>query len=263
VLRILAWSLKIQTLLIWYTDVLVIATIAGFGRFMTVFFIASNKIGPMVFVILRLFKDVVRWFFIFLLFVVSFQAGIFAFTRQAGQSGWHLFPNGSMGAGLTAIIGDLGSNTMDWMVETRVGVILVIVYSFVTQVLLVALLIAMMGNSYNNVKKNSDQEWKFHRYSMIKAYKSTSEVPPPLNIIQLIFKLRCRSDDSDDTELDILVDLTRTEKFLRQATQRVIAFEEEKAKTSSDSIHEKFQKMDAKFEEQKKLLQAILESQKS
>jgi len=81
VLRILAWSLKRQSLLIWYTDVLVIASIICFIRFMNVFAV-SNHIGPLFYVIIRLFKDVGQWLFVFLLFMISFQAGIFAFTRQ-------------------------------------------------------------------------------------------------------------------------------------------------------------------------------------
>jgi len=139
--------------------------------------------GPLFFVIIRLFRDVWQWLFIFLLFSLSFQAGIFALTRQAGEAAWTAYPAGSMGAGFTAILGDLGDETMAWMTKTRVGVILVLAYSLITQVMLVNLLIAMMGDTYSSVKENSDKEWKFYRYSLVIDYVSSSPYPPPFNIL--------------------------------------------------------------------------------
>jgi hypothetical protein len=124
-----------------------------------------------------------QWLFIFLLFALSFQAGIFAFTRQSGNAAWVFFPAGSMGSGFTAILGDLGAHTMEWMEETSIGVAVVLVYSLITQVMLVNLLIAMMGDTYSAVKENSDKEWKFYRYSLVIDYITSSPYPPPFNLL--------------------------------------------------------------------------------
>jgi len=182
ILRVLAWELENHDLLTAYTDVLVIATICCYLRLMNVFAF-SKSLGPLFFVIIRLFNDVMQWLFIFLLFMLSFQAGIFAFTRQAGEPGWLVYPSGSMGAGFTAILGDIGDNTMEWMTTTRFGVIVILVYSLITQVMLVNLLIAMMGDTYSAVKENSDKEWKFYRYSLVIDYITSSAYPPPFNLI--------------------------------------------------------------------------------
>jgi len=183
ILRMLALEFQRSGLQTAYTDVLVIATIACFLRVMNVFAF-SKSLGPLFFVIIRLFNDVWQWLFIFLLFMISFQAGIFAFTRQAGDGNpWEVYPNGTMGSAFTAILGDLGDNTMNLMVQTRLGVIVILIYSLITQVMLVNLLIAMMGDTYSNVKENSDKEWKFYRYSLVIDYITSSAYPPPFNLV--------------------------------------------------------------------------------
>lgn len=163
-----------------FTDALIIATIACFVRVLNVFAFFKT-LGSLFFVITRLFTDVWRWFFIFGLFMFSFQAGIFALTTQAGKSGWELFPTGSMGVGFTAILGEMG-NSMEWVTGTF-GVVLLLAYSLITQVMLVNLLIAMMGDTYTKVEENSDKEWKFYRYCLIVDYSTHSPCPPPLNLL--------------------------------------------------------------------------------
>jgi len=155
---------------------------------------------------------------------------------QAGQSGWKFFPNGSMGVGITAIFGDLGYNTMDWMTESRFGVPVIIVYSFVTQVMLVNLLIAMMGNTYDKVKQNSDQEWKFNRYRLIQDYHSGSDFPPPLNLFYLLYSLRWVCSPKDSNIHLISRNQTEIYEFLEQATKKVVEQDKGKIKMELPAI---------------------------
>eukprot|EP00026_Physarum_polycephalum_P010335 Phypoly_transcript_10495.p1 GENE.Phypoly_transcript_10495~~Phypoly_transcript_10495.p1 ORF type:complete len:238 (-),score=45.46 Phypoly_transcript_10495:26-739(-) len=69
------------------------------------------------------------------------------------------------------------------MQETYIGVGLLIVYSIISQIMLVNLLIAMMGDTYSSVKANADKEWKFYRYGLISEFSSNSSYPPPFNLI--------------------------------------------------------------------------------
>jgi len=57
------------------------------------------------------------------------------------------------------------------------------IYALIAQIMLVNLLIAMMGDSYSNVKENSGKEWKFSRYSLVSEFSNTSFDPPPFNLI--------------------------------------------------------------------------------
>jgi len=53
---------------------------------------------------------------------------------------------------------------------------------------LVNLLIAMMGDTFDSVKENSDKEWRFSRYNLITEYTSASFHPPPFNLVVLPIK---------------------------------------------------------------------------
>jgi hypothetical protein len=182
VLRMLAWTYREEGYVFAYTDVLIVANIMCYIRLMNVFAV-SKSLGPLFFVIIRLFNDVLQWSFIFMVFLISFQIGIFALTRQAHHDPWEFYPQGTLGVGFSTIIGQPGDNTMEYMEKTHVGVFLISIYALISQIMLVNLLIAMMGDTYSNVKSNSDKEWKFYRYGLITEYMSTSAYPPPFNLV--------------------------------------------------------------------------------
>jgi len=131
---------------------------------------------------MRLVKDVGKWVFIYGVFMVSFQLGIMALTKQAGADPLETYPNGTFGVAFTTIIGDYGIG-MDTLAGTHIGVVFLALYAMVAQIMLVNLLIAMMGDTYSEVKDNSDKEWKFFRYSLVSDYCYCSPYPPPFNLI--------------------------------------------------------------------------------
>jgi len=103
------------------------------------------------------------------------------------EPSWSSSSNGVwMGAFFTIIgnyngvLGALEGNTF--------GTILVSVYAIIAQIMLVNLLIAMMGDTFNNVNENADKEWKFSRYKFISAYKSSSVFPPPFSVFVFIIR---------------------------------------------------------------------------
>jgi len=182
VLRVLAWKFETSELYEAYTDVLIIATVICYVRLANVFAFSKN-LGPLFFVIMRLFNDVGQWLFIFALFGMSFQLAFFALTQQSGNDPWIPYPNGTLGIGFSVVIGDTGDMTMEWLQETHIGVVMLCVFALIVQVMLVNLLIAMMGDTYGAVKENSDKEWKFYRYSLVNDYVTSSPYPPPFNLI--------------------------------------------------------------------------------
>jgi len=181
-LRIFATSYRSNKLVESYSYLLIVSTILCYIRLLNVFAV-SKSLGPLCFVIVRLFRDVLRWSFIFSVFMISFQIGIFALTQQAGGNPWELYPKGTMGVSFTTIIGEQGDSTMEYMQNTGIGVILISIYALISQVMLVNLLIAMMGDTYSTVKENADKEWKFYRYGLVTEFISTSAYPPPFNLI--------------------------------------------------------------------------------
>jgi hypothetical protein len=200
--RVLAWKYETVALYEAYSDILMISTIICYVRLANVFAFSKN-LGPLFFVIMRLFNDVIQWLFIFALFGVSFQLAFFCLTRQAGQDPWIGYPAGTMGVGFSTVLGDTGDNTMDWFTSTHIGVYLISFYALIVQVMLVNLLIAMMGDTYGAVKENSDKEWKFYRYSLVTDYITSSAYPPPFNLIfGPIFYIRHKFQTCCGTNID-------------------------------------------------------------
>jgi len=145
-------------------------------------------------VLKRIVIDVLKWIVVFLIFAVAFQIAFMSITQQVDPdiSVWtSTVSNGTfMGAYMT-IIGDWAT-TMAVIEPSWFGVVLVSLYALIAQILLVNLLIAMMGDTFNNVRQNIKQEWPFWRYNTILVYKFSSANPPPLNIIvvPLVFLYR-------------------------------------------------------------------------
>jgi len=118
--------------------------------------------------------------FIFFVFLVSFQLAIMALTSEAGENQWNPYPTGTFAVAFFTIIGDY-SYAMETMNKSYLGVALLAIYAFISQIILVNLLIAMMGSSYDEVKEHSDKDWQFYRYTIVCEYKANSPLPPPFN----------------------------------------------------------------------------------
>uniref|UniRef100_A0A1I8HL81 Ion_trans domain-containing protein n=1 Tax=Macrostomum lignano TaxID=282301 RepID=A0A1I8HL81_9PLAT len=64
-------------------------------------------------------------------------------------------------------------------------------YLIITLIVLINLLIAMMSDTYERIRAESDTEWKFGRAKLISNMNKTSSTPTPLILVtQLIFVLR-------------------------------------------------------------------------
>ena len=65
----------------------------------------------------------------------------------------------------------------------EMGPLLLWIYALLSTVVLVNLLVAMMADTYTEVKSMSDEEWKFGRlHATIEAAGRYMAVPPPLNL---------------------------------------------------------------------------------
>eukprot|EP00026_Physarum_polycephalum_P001138 Phypoly_transcript_01139.p1 GENE.Phypoly_transcript_01139~~Phypoly_transcript_01139.p1 ORF type:complete len:1209 (+),score=210.24 Phypoly_transcript_01139:454-3627(+) len=237
-------------------NILIIATLFSWGRLLNAFAI-SDSLGPLYFIIIRLFKDIFVWIFVFVIFAVSFQLGFVSITKQAGADPLKAYPDGTFPVSFFTIIGDF-SYAAPILEGTPLGVALLAVYALLAQILLVNLLIAMMGDTYSNVSDNSAEEWKFYRLELMMENQSTSFHPPPTNLIIVPIEImlgrweRKVKKWEGSTELEPLVqgqelspikhtkktafDLTKTLKKMRIARDEVIDAEHEAEETSVENI---------------------------
>jgi len=187
-------------------NTLIVVCVFSWCRLLNVFAIDPH-LGPLYFIIVKLFRDIFYWLFVFVIFAVSFQIGFANLTAQGGFDPTSGYPTGSLPVSFFTIIGDFNyiDSEMD---KSPIGIAMLGIYSMIAQIMLVNLLIAMMGSTYNNVSDNSTEEWKFYRLEMVMETQTASFHPPPTNLIvfpieHLVHKLsdlrntNCFSDQAD------------------------------------------------------------------
>jgi len=162
-------------------NTLIVACVFSWCRLLNVFAI-DPSLGPLYFTIVKLFRDIFYWLFVFIIFAVSFQIGFVNITIQAGSDPTSGYPRGSLPVSFFTIIGDF--NYIDpVMKQAPIGIAMLGVYAMIAQIMLVNLLIAMMGSTYSNVFDNSTGEWKFYRLEMVVETQAASFHPPPTNLV--------------------------------------------------------------------------------
>lgn len=240
-------------------NVLIVACVFSWARLLNAFAI-SHSLGPLYFIMIRLFKDIFLWLFVFAIFAISFQLGFINITMQAQEKPLSGYPAGTFPVSFFTIIGDY-NYANDIMDKAPFGIALLAIYALLAQIMLVNLLIAMMGDTYSNVSENSATEWKFYRLALMMENQSTSFHPPPTNIIvvplQFLFRyrqcatkqpqgapeenvkaplVRDNSNVSGQSETLSSYDLQRVLKKMRIARDEVIDQERLEDSTSVGSI---------------------------
>jgi hypothetical protein len=85
-----------------------------------------------------------------------------------------------------AMLGQFDKNEV-YVWNESVGELLLGTYLVISQIVLVNLLIAMMGDTYGTIKERADEEWKFGR--MVTVQETTvrmSALPPPFNLLTTV-----------------------------------------------------------------------------
>jgi len=216
---------------------LIIVTIISFVRLLDVFTMNKN-LGPLYFVLQKVVRDVVKWAFVFMLFAIGFQLSFMGIMNHLHGNiwdpSWSSDQNGVFMGAFYTIIGDW-SGTMGAIQGNNFGVILVSLYALIAQILLVNLLIAMMGDTFNTVNENSDKEWKFSRYKFTGSYRASSPIPPPASVVVMVFeKLQSGCSALISKINNWQVELNSSEnQVLLQENQRTLSNSEFPAETST------------------------------
>lgn len=191
-----------------------IGTVMAFSRLLLLVQI-HDTLGPMQVSLAKMTFDCVQFIIIFAIVLGSFTAGMCrlydyydgmaqvdpdsnAESRQessfVGVSDtfkvlfWGLFCMSSQDAASVVIenlpteSGELGSiNTHDF--TEAVGYTLFGVFTVLTVIVLLNMLIAAMSNTFQKITENVDVEWIFGRTEVYLAYMSQTVLPPPLSFI--------------------------------------------------------------------------------
>ena len=71
----------------------------------------------------------------------------------------------------------------------RTATLLLWVYFVVAQVVLLNLLVAIMGDTWQQIRENADDEWKYLKVNAIAEYFELHHIPPPFNAAWLLRSL--------------------------------------------------------------------------
>jgi len=170
--------------------ILIFNTIFCYLRLLGVFS-ASLSLGPLFFSIVTMLMDILKFSIFYIIVILSFGWALMGYVHEyVSDDTWNsIYPDGPILLPIWATFGEFSSAFPFINSADTVGIILLAVYLFAADILLVNLLIAMMNDSYSRIHDNADLEWQFARYSLINEYEATSALPPPLNILQLLFRL--------------------------------------------------------------------------
>jgi len=149
---------------------------------------ASRVMGPIFFSIEAIIVVFLKFCVVLAAFIISFTCVFVGFFHESiDDNTWEtLYPNGPLFLPMWATFGEFASTLPLLDQLNSFGLILLVIYLFFMQILLINVLIAMMNDSYSRVQENVDKEWGFSMEKLIYEYEQASILPPPFSIIQLI-----------------------------------------------------------------------------
>lgn len=160
--------------------VLAMASIAGWS-YIFFFLLAFRLTGPMVVMIHQMLtNDVLRFCLIYLVFLMGFAQAFFVLFESVGVSGFVI----SVKTCFVAMLGDFELDQFADTPYTAVSVGLLVVYVVTITILLLNLLIAMMGDTYEKINAHAIDMWHLERARIIFAIEnelSAEERLAPVN----------------------------------------------------------------------------------
>jgi hypothetical protein len=108
-------------------------------------------------------------------------------AEMSGDEWYQPYPHGTMFLAWWSFLGDYGE-ALPVMERTYSGVIVLGAYVVLSQILLANLLVALMTDSYSDIRENSEREWKFNRFAFLDQYSTADVFPPPFNLLSRLFR---------------------------------------------------------------------------
>ncbi|CAF3956669.1 unnamed protein product [Rotaria sp. Silwood1] len=153
------------------TQILAFASLIGWSN-MFYFIMPFHFTGPFVIMIYKMFfHDVLRFFIIYLIFLMGFAQSFFILFNEYGLQGY-------MSSIKQCFLGLLGDFDLDYYIKGEyplTSVILLIFYIVLITILLLNLLIAMMGDTYAEVKRSAKKLWHLERARI--AFRIENSLP--------------------------------------------------------------------------------------
>ncbi|XP_062504046.1 transient receptor potential cation channel subfamily M member 1-like [Corticium candelabrum] len=190
------------------------------------FFYVNEELGPKLYMIYRMIRDVIVFITILLVWIVSYGVAIQALIFPFQDASWDLLynvfyipfwqihgqfyfdhMNGESVENCGSIDHVNETTTGDYTMcpqKEWVASILLAVYVTVTVIILLNLLIAIFNDTYRSIQKEARLLWKFERYKAVVSYINKSSVPHPLVWLAFVYHM-LRGDGPRMRESDICI----------------------------------------------------------
>uniref|UniRef100_A0A7S0THV7 Ion transport domain-containing protein n=1 Tax=Hemiselmis andersenii TaxID=464988 RepID=A0A7S0THV7_HEMAN len=192
----------------------------------------NRNMGPLLVAIFKMMTDIANWLIIFTVIVVGFGGAMYS-AAEASVGVAAICTDELRDKGVCVVDADLiksslGDNllNLNFLVRAYFQVFgefelqesaeagfyhmfLLMAFAMITNVLLVNLLIAMMGSTYESVKDMAEVEWMYQMYFTNFEYMVPNSFDAPFNVVKIVvwtiprkvFKLLRISGGSKNTEL--------------------------------------------------------------
>eukprot|EP00899_Mesostigma_viride_P006193 jgi/Mesvir1/15575/Mv03197-RA.1 len=210
-------------------EVLLPAIAMSFVRILNVFSVFP-KFGPLLITVGKMVTDIIRFLCLMLVFLLAFAVIFAVITREwihqtntgelpleeedltccdqssmeraHGDEWSKAYPYGTSTLAYWSIMGEFGES-FRYMQGTKLGCAMLGIYVLIAQILLVNLLIAMMSDTYGEVRDNADCEWKMARFNVIMEFIDSPEIPPPFALLHTVkawswLRFRCKGRADKD-----------------------------------------------------------------
>ncbi|KAL1519454.1 hypothetical protein AB1Y20_022976 [Prymnesium parvum] len=150
-------------------------------------FLVNRKFGVLSIIMMRLKDDILVFITYAFMFIVAFGTAFVGLMPGLGDGPFAV--NGAFYVPFWSMYGEFGDLADVGAAGGWLSTSLLWLYTFAAQIVLVNLLIAMMTETYESVKENADNEWRFQRVSTIDEAASAPAIPPPLSLPILLVEM--------------------------------------------------------------------------
>ncbi|PAA76958.1 hypothetical protein BOX15_Mlig013636g1 [Macrostomum lignano] len=183
----------------WVRNAYALTLALCFIRFMQ-FYYPSQTLGPKVVMIINMLNDVIFFVLILLVFMLAYGVAYFSLMTDNNYNyvnkkfDFHDIMRGVLYIPYWQMYGELELESVDqgmavggsrnWLV-----IVLMAFYMLGTNVLLLNLLIAMFGHTFEKVQSESNKYYAYIRHELIYEYYTRPVLPPPFVFISHIIRL--------------------------------------------------------------------------
>ncbi|CAF0783238.1 unnamed protein product [Didymodactylos carnosus] len=228
-------------------------------------FTVSKQLGPKLLLIFNTLKDIVFFGYFILIFLFAYMITAFSLITTDDQVTWIKTINGTYdfelkNNGSNLLSWQIVRNIIDWgiwkvygevdlhiemdgsnLTQIRAGndaygttaLFLTIFFVTVANVLLLNVLVALFNRTIEKVNEQAHQSSCYYRFLLVKEYRHKPLLPPPFNIISMIYSL-CKKDtlvrtqwwtDEDSDRLQQIYEDVQREMYLVEDYWRKVVSE--------------------------------------